>query len=240
MSINPFKYVRWMQGRLVVHGFNISVDGVVGAQTTGALRDFQRAKGLPQTGTCTAATEDALRLDPAGLSDGPAVTAPDEVMPPWMLEMYRRYGLHEVRDNATLSSWLKFGKWLGDPAKYPWCGDAIETCILRTVPGEPIPNSPFWAQSWKDFGIDAGGPIVGAISVIRWSPSSGHVGITAEVTPTHIVMIGGNQSDSIRLTSFRRSSTNFIAHRWPKNFPIKRYPALTAKDVQSGSFAGTR
>ena len=98
-------------------------------------------------------------------------------MPPWLLEMNRRMGLHEGRDNRALSAWLRIGRFLGDPAKLPWCGDAVETAIVKTLPDEPVPSNPFWAQAWKAFGIDAGGPIVGSIGVIRWSAKAGHVGI---------------------------------------------------------------
>ena len=36
------------------------VDGIMGAQTTAAIKDLQRQAGLPQTGTMNAATQAAL------------------------------------------------------------------------------------------------------------------------------------------------------------------------------------
>lgn len=226
----------WLQSRLVVHGHRIAVDGVIGPQTTGALRSFQRARKLKQSGLADAATVGALRMEP-GKPRTEASTPPAELMPPWMTEMHRRMGLHETRDNAELSLWLRIGKYLGNPAKLPWCGDAIETCIVKTLPDEPVPNNPFWAQAWKDFGR-AVEPIVGSIGVIRWSASSGHVGIVADATSSRILLLGGNQSNEINLTWFARSA--FIAFRWPRTVVVKSYPRLTAAGVSTGTLSGTR
>lgn len=224
----------WLQSRLVAHGHRIAVDGVIGPATRAALIAFQKGERLQETGTANNATIAALRQDPAG---GRLVTVPDETMPPWMAEMHRRMGLHEVRDNAVLSAWLRIGRYLGNPAKLPWCGDAMETCIVKTLPAEPVPNNPFWAQAWKDFGQDVGEPVVGAVGVIRWNASSGHVGIVAHSDRSRVLLLGGNQSDSINLTWFNRSL--FIAFRWPKSYPVRQYPPLTAK-AGTGSLGATR
>ena len=231
----------WLQQRLVAHGHRIGVDGVIGPATRQALIDFQRANGIPATGTATNMTLDALRKDPGGHG---ITSMPEETMPPWMAEMHRRMGLHEVRDNGALSAWLRrFGKFLGDPAKLPWCGDAIETAIVKTLPAEPVPNNPFWAQAWKDFGQDVEKPIIGAIGVIRWNASSGHVGIVADWDPAgrRVTLLGGNQSNAITLSRFQMGTKQrgFIAFRWPKTYPIRKYPPLTGK-AAAGSHGGTR
>lgn len=238
-------FTEWLQSRLVAHGYAIEVDGAIGAETIGALRAFQRKAKIPETGNADAATVKALRLDPSGEPDDkPAPKAPAEAMPPWMAEMARRKGLHEGRDNAELTEWLKAGKALGNPAKLPWCGDAVETAIVKTLPAEVVPINPFWAQAWASFGIDAKGPRVGAIGVIRWSKTAGHVGIVAayDAKKNRVLLLGGNQSNAITLRWFAMGNpkkTGFIAFRWPKTFPVKTYPALTAA-AGSGSAAATR
>jgi len=159
-----------------------------------------------------------------------------EAMPPWMEEMAQHFGKHEVRDNAELSEWLKGGKYLGDPAKLPWCGDGVETSFARRLPGEKLPDNPFWAQAWDNFGVKVD-PMVGAVGVIRWSANAGHVGFVAEVTPSRIKLLGANQSNEIKLAWFPRSK--FIAYRWPASYPIKTYPPLTQKAVEA-SMSETR
>lgn len=229
----------WLQGRLVAHGYKVAVDGVIGHGTTNALVAFQKAKKLKQSGVADAATIGALRMEP-GKPRAQAVPVPVETMPPWMAELHRRMGLHEVRNKSSLIEFLRIGKFLGDPAKLPWCGDATESAIVKTLPNEVVPNNPFWAQGWKDFGIDAKGPKVGSVGVIRWNASSGHVGFVAnyDKARNRVLLLGGNQSNAITLSWFGYG--NFIAFRWPRTFPFKDYPAMDASGASVGTLAGTR
>lgn len=223
---------------MVAHGYKIAIDGVIGAETIGALRSFQKARRFRQSGLADSKTVNALRREPGKKETNPSARPPDQIMPPWMAEMHRRMGLHEVRDNAALSRWLRIGKYLGNPKNLPWCGDAVETCIVKTLPDEAVPNNPFWAQAWRNFGLDTNGVKVGAIGVIRWSSRAGHVGIVADWTRNKVTLLGGNQSNRINLASFPRHK--FIAFRWPRTFPFETYPPLTAKAAGGGGASGTR
>ena len=109
------------------------------------MEDFQKRKRLEVTGTATDETVAALRRVPGAPKS--ALPEPVEKMPPWMEELYRRMGLHEVRDTAKLVAFLKIGRFLGDPRNLPWCGDAVESAIAKTLPGEALPSNPFWAQA---------------------------------------------------------------------------------------------
>ena len=52
----------WLQSRLTAHGFSVGpIDGIVGPLTTGAIKAFERARGLPVDGLADAAG----RLDTA-------------------------------------------------------------------------------------------------------------------------------------------------------------------------------
>lgn len=232
------QFEKWLQRQLTAHGFPVGIDGVMGGETRLAMVAFQKKMNLPESGVADQATVDALRKDPGRPIGGP-VPAPVEKMPPWMAEMHRRIGLHEGRDNAVLTAWLKIGSFLGNPAKNPWCGDGVETSVVKTLPYEPVPNNPFFAQNWQTFGINAQGPKVGAIGVIRWNPSSGHVGFVAgyDAVRRRVSLLGANQSNSITITSF--SIDDFIAFRWPKTFPMQTYPALSVSG-SAGTAAGTR
>ncbi|EEE46168.2 NlpC/P60 family protein [Roseibium alexandrii] len=230
----------WLQMRLNVHGAQITEDGVIGNETTAALKAFQIARHIKPTGIADAATVKALRISSDQRRRVPTRDVPTQTMPPWLLEMNRRMGLHEGRDNRALSAWLRFGSFLGDPAKLPWCGDAVETAIVKTLPDEPVPSNPFWAQAWKTFGIDAGGPLVASIGVIRWSPRAGHVGIVVgyDAKRRRVHLMGGNQQNAVTISSFPEDK--FIAYRWPKTFPFRQYPALRAGSVAPADFAATR
>lgn len=216
-------FIEWLQTRLVVHGARIDVNGDWGRSSISALRTFQADHGLKVTGVSDDPTVAALKRAPIGTSFG-NVHAPAETMPPWVAEMWRRMGWAETgNDRDKLIAWLKAGKYLGDPAKLPWCGDATETCFAKVLPAEPLPSNPFWAQAWSTFGIGVD-PIVGAVGVIRWPSGSGHVGFIIRVEANRIYMIGGNQSNSIKVSAFNRD--DFIAFRWPKTYPLKTYAPL--------------
>jgi uncharacterized protein (TIGR02594 family) len=231
-------FIAWLQERLIAHGASIKADGDWGRNSIAALQAFQRLKGLIDSGVADQVTIAALREAPAGGTTRPMpMVAAATVMPPWMAEMHRKMGLHEVSNTASLIEWLKIGKYLGNPKNLPWCGDAVESCIAKTLPQEPLPSNPFFAQAWKDFGIDADGPAVGAIGVIRWDPSSGHVGIVAGISGDRVNLLGGNQSNSINISSFPRSK--LIAFRWPSTFPKQEYRPLKGT-AAAADFGATR
>lgn len=229
-------FERWLQTRLVEHGAKIAIDGDIGRATNAAMKKFQAERGLPVTGIADPATVEQLRTlrRPA---QGMVEAAPAATMPPWMYELVRRLGLHEIDDKADLTEFLKIGKFLGDPAKNPWCGDAVESAFAKVLPDERLPTNAFFAQNWKGFGREVE-PMVGAVGVIRWSPTAGHVGTVSEVTATQIGMVGGNQSNKLSNARFPRSA--FIAFRWPLTFPITEYPAFHGAVASAAGIASTR
>lgn len=240
-------FVKWVQRRLNAYGAYppLDVDGDFGRNTQHALRLFQFRRGLERTGIADHATVDALKVEGFDrVVSVPAEKPVPESMPVWMGELHRRMGLHEVRDNARLIDFLKIGKYLGNPKNLPWCGDGLESVFAKTLPNEPLPSNPFFAQNWVKFGVQLGGlnirrPYIGAVGVIRWNARSGHVGIVAGVERDRIALLGGNQSNRISIAWFPRSK--FIAFRWPKTAPFVSYPALVGGALQvSMSEASTR
>jgi uncharacterized protein (TIGR02594 family) len=132
---------------------------------------------------------------------------------PWMTEGMRVYGYHEIENNAALRVWLASdGRTLGDPRRLPWCGDFVETCILRALPYEPVPTNPYFARNWDKFGKPSG-PRVGAIMVFERGPTSGHVGFYVGETRTHFVILGGNQQN--RVSRSQVAKKRLLASRWP-------------------------
>lgn len=163
-------------------------------------------------------TEAAVR---SLLSAGGRVAASPAVGPvtelPWMAEAKRVLGRHEGRDNGWLRSWLKSdGKTLGDPAKLPWCGDFVETCIRIGLPGEAFPGAlgqnPYWARNWLGLG-GAIQPTYGAVLVFERGPKSGHVGFAVGQDDAAYFVLGGNQSDSVSVT--RIAKARLLGARWP-------------------------
>lgn len=157
---------------------------------------------------------------------------------PWITEGLKTLGWHEVNDKAKLSAWLKSGgKYLGDPAALPWCGDFAETCIEIALPDEPMPGAlganPFFAQNWAAFGVPTA-PTRGAAVAFKWSASSGHVGFLMGQHGANYVVLGGNQSNRVSIAEFPKASA--IATRWPSSFPVRpiNLPVMTASEVITG------
>jgi peptidoglycan hydrolase-like protein with peptidoglycan-binding domain len=75
--------VRLVQRSLADRGFAVDLTGVLDDRTHAALADFQRARGLPTTGTLNTPTVDALGIDPRDVmpARGAVPDAPHEAVP---------------------------------------------------------------------------------------------------------------------------------------------------------------
>lgn len=219
MRKDPF--VEWMQQRLIASGFNPgSPDGIFGRKTLGALQQFQKAHSIPVTGKADAATVLALRTD-APPTVGKAPDRTPEAEFPWMGLALQKKGLRET--DPDLKQFLKSdGKTLGDPAKLPWCGDFVETCVAVTVPTEAIPVNPYLARNWLKFGVDVK-PCYGSVLVFwRGSKSgiSGHVGFYFGEDASAYHVLGGNQSNAV--TVARLAKSRLLGARMPKAYSDAR------------------
>jgi hypothetical protein len=150
---------------------------------------------------------------------------------PWLKDVDRVMGLHEVRDNKALSAYLRSdGAALGNPSKMPWCGDLVSTALHNALPNEPRPGAlgvnPYWALNWNLFGVEAGEHYGAVVTFKR--PGGGHVGFLIGISPDGLWyrVRGGNQSNRVSDTWIAKSRCQ--AKRWPKTYanPMVRLPVL--------------
>ena len=199
------------------------IDGVMGPHTESAIIAFKRSRGLKATAYVGPITMRAL------FTGGTEKAArPDHL--PWMAEARKVLGLHEVRDNSRLRKWLgSDGHALGDPAKLPWCGDFVETCIRIALPDEPLlgalGSNPYWARNWMLFGQPVR-PVIGAVLVFERG-SGGHVGFAIGQDDTHFHVLGGNQSDAVTIARIAKS--RLLGARWPTTWPPRLQRLQTMK-----------
>ncbi len=120
--------------------------------------------------------------------------------------------------NPALKEFLKSdGKTVGDPAKIPWCGDFVQTCLALALPREPLPPNPYGAINWLKFGKSSK-PKKGAVLVFwRGNPNGwqGHVGFYVGEDATHYHVLGGNQSDMVSITKIAKNRLRADGIRWP-------------------------
>lgn len=221
---------RWLQKSLNKLGFNVGeVDGIVGPKTNAAIVEFKRSVGLrarPYVGPKT--LEALAKAVKRKVPKAPQINQYSQVEEPWMQEISKFMSLHEVRDNAELSRWLKSdGKTLGDPAKLPWCGDAAITALVKTLPRERLPKSleanPYWARNFAKFGKSAGKGCYGAVLVFSRG-KGGHVGFAVGYDPVknRYRVRGGNQGDMIKDSWI--DGKRLLAARMPSSWKRKPRP----------------
>lgn len=198
-----------IQRRLAALGLDPGpLDGAWGPRSRAALVSFQRKSGLEADGVPGPKSVAALQ---GGDDRGASVAAE----PIWLQEGRRRLGLRE--GDPKLSAFLASdGRTLGDPARFPWCGDFVETCLRVALPGEAVPANPYLARNWLRFGKACAEPLVGAVAVF-WrgvrTGSSGHVGFVVGADRRFISTLGGNQSNAVSIARIAR--TRLLGCRWP-------------------------
>lgn len=220
-----------IQRALKAAGFDPGpLDGIKGRMTTAAVKRFQESKGLVADGI--AGPKTIAVLFPA-VPGEPLQSSPL----PWMELAARKKGLHERNNYTAVSTFLKSdGKTLGDPRKLPWCGDFVETCIAVTLPEESLPGNPYLARNWLKFGVPCE-PQLGAVLVF-WRGAkngiSGHVAFDAGAGKGVLYCLGGNQSNSISVTSI--ATNRLLGARWPKTVPL---PDKIIQPVMMGGVLST-
>ncbi|NTG86221.1 TIGR02594 family protein [Agrobacterium rhizogenes] len=205
--------VQSVQRRLTALGYNLGpsgADGVLGRMTIGAITKFQADKKLAIQfpGTIGPTTLAAL-----------GITARAATLPPWVVLAQTKAGLNEVRDNKELSTFLRSdGSTVGDPARVPWCGDFVETCIAVTLPREPVITNPYWALNWLKFGlvIPEDQPVMGAIGVAT-RDGGGHVFFVIGHDQNYFHILGGNQSNSVSIEKMDKGRV--VGLRYPSTYP---------------------
>lgn len=216
--------IRDLQATLRSLGYDPGpIDGLTGPKTRSALAKFQSDNSLPVNPSPTPQDWKVLLAKSGKGSRDTLTTALDGVTPPWMDQMMAKKGLHEGRDFDELYRWLKSAGISVNPKTTPWCGDAVETAILRALPDEPLPSNPAASINWLPFGTELKAPSYGAVLIFwRGKPDGwqGHIGFYVGEDSTHYHVLGGNQSDRISVTRIAKNRLRKGGIRWPTGYPL--------------------
>lgn len=190
------------------------LDGRPGPKMDEAVSEFKRSNGLLPRPYIGPLTLRSLGIAPERLAEMPT---------PWMNNMSRYSGLHEAKNFKRLYQWLRSdGQTLGDPRKFPWCGDAVHTAMSLALPNElfsgKVGRNPYLARNWLDFGEKTDVAYYGAVCVFwrgKRTGVSGHVGFVAGIDTNRqrILVRGGNQSN--RVSDAWLSSDRLLGYRLP-------------------------
>ncbi len=117
----------------------------------------------------------------------------------------KRYmGLHENKHTGKLK------KYMGvNPRRTPWCGAFVAVVSKRA--GKSVPGGHLRAANWKRVGkaVSLKNARKGDIVVIR-TKRGHHVGFYAGRKNGRVQVLGGNQSNMVKISNFRASSVQTV------------------------------
>ena len=117
----------------------------------------------------------------------------------------KRYmGLHERKHTGKLK------KYIGvNPRRTPWCGAFVATVSKRA--GKKVPSGHLRAASWKRVGkgVSLKKARKGDLVIIR-TKRGHHVGFYAGRKNGRVQVLGGNQSNMVKVSNFRTGSVQSV------------------------------
>jgi uncharacterized protein (TIGR02594 family) len=204
---------------------HLMLDGSFGFGTEWAVKNFQRLHKLPADGVVGLQTWEALgqRGGAAPLSEVVNVCSRDT---PWLEIAGLEYGVHEDarvgKQNKRIVEYHQTTSLKATTDEVPWCSSFVNWVITQV--GRRGTNNAL-AKSWLNWGTTLATARQGAVTVIKKKLRGGdaatgsttgfHVGFLISSSTTHVRLLGGNQSDSVKYSNFALASYTIEGHRWP-------------------------
>lgn len=135
---------------------------------------------------------------------------------PWFKFAYAEIGIKEVTgsgDNPRIVAYHRSTNLDAPSAsndETPWCSSFVNWCVEKS--GHAGTDSA-WARSWLSWGRFTKNPARGCIVVFERGLSSGHVAFFISRTNTTVRVLGGNQSDEVRISDY--PANRLLAYRVP-------------------------
>lgn len=145
--------------------------------------------------------------------------------PQWMEIAEKEIGVCEVKggENPRIIEYHKCTSLKASEDEVPWCASFINWCFNQA---KIIATNSAAAISFATWGIKLEEPKEGCVCVIRQkrkgkdaatgSSSGNHVALFEKIEDGRIFLLGGNQSDSVKVSSFSLASYEVVAYRWPE------------------------
>jgi len=203
------------------------IDGHFGPSTEHAVRRFQAAHGLLDSGVADAATWRTLAQPRATPRDVEHATGATEAFAGsaanrWMDIARAEIGQGEVagsRHNPRILEYHASTRLKPNTDEIPWCASFVNW-VMQQAGFQGTRSSA--AASWIDWGVRCELQH-GAVIVIHnakaarssLTATGNHVGFLMQATDRHYVILGGNQSDQVKESRFLRASWELRACRWP-------------------------
>jgi uncharacterized protein (TIGR02594 family) len=203
----------------------LKVNGTFEEETLKAVKRFQQGKGLEADGIVGGKTWQVL--EPAEAPTPAPSAAPEPgAGPRWMQIAMGEQGQAEVagvgQDNPRILAYHQATSLRATSDETPWCSSFVNW-VMRQSGQASTQNA--LASSWLSWGKALAAPRYGAIAVIRSKSAAGnaatgsstgyHVGFLVEQTAQGVRILGGNQSDSVKVSTFPLEKYTLEGYRWP-------------------------
>lgn len=153
------------------------------------------------------------------LADATPKTAPtasaDAGDVPWLRIAYGEIGVLEYageKNNPRIVEYHQATTYRAKDDETPWCSAFVNWCMRQVgIKGSGEAN----ARSWLTWGRKIDAPVHGCIVVLKrgTSPTSGHVGFYIETHGENVVVLGGNQSNTVKLSNY--PGADVLGYRLP-------------------------
>lgn len=145
--------------------------------------------------------------------------------PKWLEVAEKEIGVKEIvgGENARIIEYHSSTTLHAKEDEIPWCSSFVNWCIEHAgLKG----TKNALAKSWLSWGIDITHPVLGCICVIRrkqkgndkvtGSTTGYHVGFWITAQDNRVHLLGGNQSDQVKISSFELGSYEICGYKMPK------------------------
>lgn len=200
---------------------NLKPDGIFGKNTENTVRKFQAIESLGIDGVVGPKTWSALKHDGSKKTN----TSPmilNIANSSWLKIARKESGQKEIigsKHNNKIIQYHATTTLRATTDETPWCSSFVNWVLKEAnINGT---NSAA-AASWLNWGT-ATIAKAGAIAVIRntraansnLTTTGNHVGFLVKETVSHYLILGGNQSDQVKISSYPKKSWALRGYRWP-------------------------
>ena len=145
------------------------------------------------------------------------MNTPNTHNPPWLVKAMSQAGIRETRGGETPQI-MRYhakvdpsGAWLNEDED-PWCASFASWVLDESGMVSPLTAR---ARDFLGYGEELGHWRRGCLVVLSRgsNPAHGHVGFVLDVVGDQVVVLGGNQSDSVNVAIYPAS--RLLGWRWP-------------------------
>lgn len=131
----------------------------------------------------------------------------------WVEKARGYIGLREKvgsKSNPIIQSWIDELGFKGEDSTVPWCG--LFMYHIFSSCGLECPKGPALSTNWLTVGSKLDAPAYGCVAVFTRKGGAGHVGIIVGAEGKYLLVLGGNQGDSVSIIKIPKERA--VGYRW--------------------------